>query len=40
MAIIKTKDIYNTKNIHYIYHGYRTTSPEFWTAVRKIKGLV
>jgi len=26
MAIIKTKDIYNIKNIH---HGYRTTNLKF-----------
>jgi len=24
MAIIKTKGIYNVKNIHLIHHGYRT----------------
>jgi hypothetical protein len=24
MAIIKTKGIYNIKNIHLIHHGYRT----------------
>jgi len=24
MAIIKTKSIYNVKNIHLIHHGYRT----------------
>jgi hypothetical protein len=24
MAIIKTKDIYNIKNTHWIHHGYRT----------------
>jgi len=24
MAIIKTKDIYNIKIIHWIHHGYRT----------------
>jgi hypothetical protein len=27
MAIIKTKDIYNVKNIHLIHHGYRTVFP-------------
>jgi len=26
MAIIKTKGIYNIKNIHLIHHGYRTVS--------------
>ena len=26
MAIIKTKDIYNIKNIHLIHHGYRTAT--------------
>jgi len=26
MAIIKTKSIYNVKNIHLIHHGYRTVA--------------
>jgi hypothetical protein len=26
MAIIKTKGIYNFKNIHMIHHGYRTVA--------------
>ena len=26
MAIIKTKGIYNVKNIHLIHHGYRTVA--------------
>ena len=26
MAIIKTKSIYNVKNIHLIHHGYRTVT--------------
>jgi hypothetical protein len=26
MAIIKTKGIYNIKNIHLIHHGYRTVA--------------
>ena len=26
MAIIKTKDIYNIKIIHWIHHGYRTVA--------------